>query len=45
MPEHYDPLADLMDGRKLDQKMLQLRRLAGGTAASLTAHEVFLSIA
>jgi tryptophan halogenase len=45
MPERYDPLADLPDGKKISEQLAGLRQVLDRTAASLTTHRDFLAAA
>jgi tryptophan halogenase len=45
MPEHYDPLADLPDSKKIADQLASLRQLLDRTAAGLTTHRDFLAAA
>jgi tryptophan halogenase len=43
IPEHYDPLADLPDGKSLSEQLASLRQLLDRTAQGLTPHRDFLA--
>jgi tryptophan halogenase len=45
MPEHYDPLADILDGKIVSDQLANLRQMVARTAESLTSHRDFLAAA
>jgi tryptophan halogenase len=45
VPERYDPMADLPDGKKVREQLASLRQVIDRTAASLVSHRDFLAAA